>query len=182
MIEPPAPVKARAAAPAPSRTWLFVGIGVAVAVLFVIGLFVAYQAGKGHKAEATGGSAPTNPDGAKAPADADPPGPMPGAGNVIHAPAQVADKVGEVQTVEFKVRSIGGTTYLELNSHMDAGAPDRFAVRVAAEFFKAPPDREKVRQEFEGKTIRVRGKIQRDPQAGLHIDVDSPRQIVPVER
>ena len=182
VIEPPASMKARVALHSPGRPWLFVGIGVAVAALFVAGVFVAYQVGKGHKAENAGNAPPTNADTARAPADAVPPGPMPGAGNVIHTPAQAADKVGEEQTVEFKVRSVGGATYLELNSFADAGSPDRFAVRVAAGHFKAPAEREKVRQEFEGKTIRARGTIHRDPQAGLYIDVVSPKQIVPVGR
>ncbi len=172
-IEPVAP------AGWPRRTWLLVGIGAAVAVLFVVGVFVAYQVGKGTKTENPALSPPTTPDGPKASAEA---GPTPGPADVILSPAQVAEKEGEEQTVEFKVRSVGGATYLELNSFADAGSPDRFAVRVAAGHFTTPAERERVRHEFEGKTIRARGKIHRDPQAGLYIDVVSPKQIVPVGR
>jgi hypothetical protein len=97
-------------------------------------------------------------------------------------PLQAIEHEGSEQTVEFKVRSFSGTTYLELDSDVNAGAPESFAVRITADYFKSPTDREKVQRDFAGKTIRVRGKILRDPMNGLYIKVDSPEQIIPVGR
>jgi hypothetical protein len=158
-----APGKARSAAATSTshRVWLLVGIGVAVAVLFVVAAVVAYQIGKGNKAET-------------------PPTPAKSAPDAILTPAQAADHVGDEHTVEFKVRSVTGETYLELNSEAEAGDADGFAVRLPASFFKTPADRAQVQREFTGKTIRVRGKIQRDPQAGLFIDAETPKQLIPV--
>ncbi len=166
-IEPTTSAKARAAAPPSRQVWLFVGIGAAVAVRFVVVAVVAFQLGKGTgtKAENPGGSSPTNPDSAKTP-DA---GPAPGPSDVIFTPAQAAEKEGEEQTVEFKVAKVAGASVLTLSS------PDGFTVH-----YKAPVDRA-TWLAFEGKVIRVRGKIQRDP-TGLFIDVTNPRQIVPVGR
>jgi serine/threonine protein kinase len=162
-IEPAAVAKGRSA-PGPRRTWLFVAAGVALLALFVAGAVVAYQLGKGTKGAETL------------------PGPVPGPADVILSPARAAEHEGEEQTVEFKVRSFADTTFLELNSEPEHGAPGGFAVRIDAGHFGAPADRERVQREFEGKTVRVRGKIQRDPQTGLYIDVNSPRQIVAVGR
>jgi hypothetical protein len=43
-------------------------------------------------------------------------------------------------------------------------------------------EREKARQEFEGRTIRARGKITRDPRGGWHIEMHSAKQITTVGR
>ena len=131
-------VKARPAAVAPPhRVWLFVGVGVAVAVLFVVGAVVAYHIGKGNKAE----HPPTplsNPEASKPAAEA------------ILSPTQAIDREGEEHTVEFKVRSVAGETYLELNSEPEAGDADGFAVRIPASYFKTPEEREKLKPRVHG--------------------------------
>jgi hypothetical protein len=167
-IEPSA--KARAAASPSRQVWLFAGIGAAVAVLFVVGAFVAYQLGKGTRGENPGTNPPTNPDAAKTAPDAGPNVPVPGPADVILTPAKAAEHEGEEQTVEFRVAKIVGASVLDLSS------PDGFTVHI-----KVPADRATVLA-FELKVIRVRGKIQRDPNAGLYIDVTSLKQIVPVGR
>jgi serine/threonine protein kinase len=161
------PARAHAAG-AFGRVWMFVAIGVAAAVLFVGAAVVAYQVGKGNKPGA-GTHPPTNPD-------------APKSAEVILTPARAAEHEGEEQTVEFKVRSVTGTADLELNSEPEAGSPDNFSVRVAARHFGSPGERDKVRQEFEGRTIRARGKIARDARGGWHIDVNSAKQIATVGR
>jgi len=135
----------------------------------VVAAVVAYQIGKGNKAE-TPPTPPTQSEPGKPAAEA------------ILTPAQAAERVGEEHTVEFKVRSVSGETYLELNSEAEAGDADGFAARIPVSYFKTAADREQVQREFATKTIRVRGKIQRDPQAGLFIEVPTPKQITPVGR
>ncbi len=156
-----ASAKALSATSSRNRVWLLVGIGVTIAVLFVVAAVVAYQIGKGNKAE----TPPTQSEPGKPAAEA------------ILTPAQAAERVGEEHTVEFKVRSVAGEASLELNSEVEAGAADGFAARIPASYFKTAADREQVEREFATKTIRVHGKIQREPQAGLFIEVPTPRQI-----
>jgi serine/threonine protein kinase len=160
--------RARPAVGLSGRVWLFVAAGVAVAGLFVVAAVVAYQIGKGNKPDA-GTHPPTNPDAARS-------------AEVILTPGRAADHEGEEHTVEFKVRSITGTADVELNSEPEVGSPDNFAVHVAASHFKVAGERERVQREFEGRTIRARGKIARDPRGGWYIEVPSAKQITAVGR
>jgi hypothetical protein len=170
---PTAAVKTRAGS-SPPRTWVLAGVGVAVAVLFVAGAVVAFQLGKGTRADVPADHPPTNPDAPKTPGT---PGvPKPGPADVIIAPARAGDHENEEQTVELKVARTAGTGGLVL-----APAADAFEVRVAASCFGTPGERDKLRREMDEKVIRVRGTIKRDQQ-GLHIDVAHLDQIVPVRR
>jgi hypothetical protein len=89
-----------------------------------------------------------------------------------------------VQTVEFKVLSAGGNTSLFLNSEADFLAAENFVVRISADYFRAAGPQARAlyvqtKQEFEGKTIRARGKIQRDSLGkALLIEVRTPKQII----
>ncbi|MBN9117775.1 MAG: protein kinase [Planctomycetes bacterium] len=175
----------RAAAVRPARrVWLFVGIGTAVVALFAAGAFVAYEMGRGRQGTE---SPATNPDPVRPPADVPGPGdPVPGAADKLVTPAQAAQREGEEQTVEFKVQSAGGSANLYLNSEADFHSSDNFAVRVSADYFKTAGAQsktlfEQTKKDFEGKTIRARGKVQRDASnKGLFIEVRTPRQILVV--
>jgi serine/threonine protein kinase len=162
-----------------SRTWLFVAIGSAVAVLIVLVAVVAYIWGKDKPGDG-------QPGGSGTAKSADAPGPgdlMPGPADRIFTPAQAAEREGEIQTVEFRVRSAAGESALHLNSEPDPAAPTNFAVSISADYFKTVGPQAKVlleqtRKEFENKTIRARGKIQRGASGGLVIVVNSPKQVL----
>jgi serine/threonine protein kinase len=158
--------------------WWLVGGGLAVVLLCVTATVIAYQIGKGSNGNKSN-ELPTNPDIAKPHDGLSASDPVPGASDLILTPSQLSSRGGEVHTVEFKVQSWNGLTG-SLNSEVVAGARDNFAVHIAPDYFKAGGDAEQVRQEFIGKKIRVRGQIQRDPEAGLYITVRTPKQIVPV--
>jgi serine/threonine protein kinase len=154
--------------------WLIVG-GIAVVILCVTATVIAYQIGKGSNSKPSEPT-PKNPDGMRPPAP-NPDDLVPGSGDVILTPSQVAKHSGTVQTVEFNVQSWNATSST-LNPQTEFGAPD-FAVRFAPEYFKAGGDADHIRQEFTGKKIRVRGQIQNNA-SGLYITVRSPKQIVVV--
>jgi eukaryotic-like serine/threonine-protein kinase len=181
-----APVGAAAAAVVPPvrRTWLFVGIGVATAALCVTAAFVAYEVGKGKQSS---GMPPTHPSDAAKSTDMPGPGdPVPGAADKLLTPVQAAQREGEEHTVEFRVRSTGGTSNLYLNSEPDFQALDNFAIRISADYFKTAGPQlrsryDQTKKEFEDKVIRARGKIQRDAKGkGLFIEVRTPKQILVV--
>jgi serine/threonine protein kinase len=173
----------------PGRAWLFSAIGFCVALLCVSAAVVAYQLGRGNTSN-RGESPPTTPGASKQ--SSDPLGPndlVPGAADKLLAPADAARREGEVQTVEFKVRSVGGTSSMNLHAEPDPDTGEEFTVRVPASYFAADGQQsralwEKTRKNFDGKLIRARGKIVRDPATkGFVIDVRSPQQIlVVVER
>jgi len=155
---------------------------VVLTMLFVAGAVVAYQMGKWTKPA----SQPTNPDAGRTPVPPDDANDLsPGPADKILTPSQAGEREGEVQTVEFKVQSSGGDTNLYLNSDANFKSASNFAVRISSGYFKTGVDaktlHEKTKQEFDGKTIRARGKIMRDPQnKSLYLDVRSPKQIVVV--
>jgi serine/threonine protein kinase len=172
-----------AVAPSARRTWLFVGIGMALAILFVTGAFVAYEMGKGNQSS----QGAQNQNAQKPLPDTPGPGdPVPGAADKLLTPAQAAQREGEEHTVELRVHSAGGSAHLDLVADPGAAMTDGFAVRISAGYFQAAGDQQKAlweqtKKEFEGKTIRARGKIQRDPQGkGLFIEVRTPKQILAV--
>jgi hypothetical protein len=169
-----APRAEPAAAAGPRRVWLFVGIAAAVVVLFVAAVVVAYQVGKGH----TAGRA-ERPPAARAP---HPGGPVPGPATDILGPAQAAQKVGEVHTVEFKVHSADGTADVSLRPEPDGGPP--FVVRIPADYFTAaagdggPALVERTKAELRGKVIRTSGAVRPDATGrGSAIEVGNPQQI-----
>src|SRR5579883_610087 len=160
------------------RIWLFVGIGVTATVFCVAATIIAYQLGKGNN---PGAITPTNPEIAKQPGDAPVPGDhMPGLADLILTPEQARERVGEIQTVEFKVASVTGQGPVILRSEVNSDLATQFAVHISAEYFNAGGDFEQVRRDFRQKTIRVRGKLMGDAKSGLYIDVRTPRQIVTV--
>ena len=89
-------------------------------------------------------------------------------------------KEGEEQTVEFKVAKVTGTGDLVLRAEA-ADMTDGFSTHIGANLIQTPADRARA-MDFAGKTVRVRGKIHRDPQAGLYIEVASLRHIIAVGR
>jgi serine/threonine protein kinase len=171
------------AAPAPTgrRVWLFVGLGVAVLVLVVAAAVVSYRMGKGDSGNRS--DAPSDANTAKAPAfdQLRPDDLVPGGRDKIVLPDQA--KPGEVQTVDCKVHSASGTTHLDLHAETDPAVPVEFTVRISADYFalvgaQFPSLREDTKKQFEGKVIRARGKVQRDPSTkALVIDVRIPKQI-----
>ena len=158
------------------RWWLYAAAGVGMVVLVAVAAVVAYQFGRGAPTPVPQGQNPPPP---VVPADNDP---MPGVADELLTPAQAADKGGEEQTVEFKVRSSDGASYLALNSEAEPRVPENFAVRIAASFFQSGGDRDKMRKEYEGKAVRARGIILHDPHGGWFIEVKSPSKIVSVRR
>jgi serine/threonine protein kinase len=160
--------------------WWLIGGGVGVVLLCVTATVIAYQIGKGSSSHKSLDPSQTRPDTAKRPPDAPGAGDLvPGPGDLILVPSQAGVRGGEVQTVEFKVQSWNGATSL-LKSEAEAGSPGGFAVHILPEYFNAGGDAEKVQQDFTGKKIRVRGKIQGDAETGLYVNVRTPKQIVVV--
>lgn len=160
------------------RIWLFAGIGVAATVFCVTAIIIAYQLGKGNN---PGAVTPTSPDIARQTGDVPGPGDhVPGPADLILTPEQARDRVGEVQTVEFKVVSATGRGPVVLNSETNPDVPNHFTVHISAEYFQAGGDSEQVRRDFRQKTVRVRGKLMGDAKNGLYIDVRIPKQIVTV--
>ncbi|MCI0705606.1 MAG: protein kinase [Planctomycetia bacterium] len=172
-------------APAPAvaltharRIWLYVLVGVLILALVAVAATTAYMIGKANKS-----ATPSNPDRALVPDQIDN-DPMPGPADKIHPPAQA--KEGEVQTVELSVVSASGTATLDLNSSVNFQSPSNFTVRISANYFQTAGDpaqgqalHTRTKQEFEGKTIRARGKILRDPRhKTLYLEVRSPKHIV----
>jgi len=171
------PVPARV----PNRAWLFAAAGAAVLALVAGAAAIAYQLGKVSKE-----AAPATP--AEPPAEAQPPDPVPGAAEDILTPALALQREGEEVTVEFRVRSCGGISNLHLNSEPDFKTAGNFAVRISGAYFKAAGEQQKAlfdetKREFDGKTIRARGKVLRDAtHNGVYIEVRSPKLIMRVNR
>jgi serine/threonine protein kinase len=178
----PAPV-APLARSAAGRPWLFIAIGFCVALLCVGAAVVAFQLGRGDGAN-RGESPPTTPDGGKAGEQLGPNDLVPGAADKLLSPKDAAKKEGEVQTVEFKVRSVDGTGHLNLHAESDSDTV--FVVRISPSYFTAPGSQsralwEQTRKEFDGKVIRARGKIVQDPAIkGYALEVRVPKQILVV--
>jgi hypothetical protein len=112
--------------------------------------------------------------------------PAPRASDYFLNPLQAATQLGEEQSVELKVRSVTGANHLDLQAEIGAGAP--FVVRIAAKYFTAATVheadvRKQAKQHYEGKLIRVRGVVRRDPHSqGVVIEVEHPEsQIAVVE-
>jgi serine/threonine protein kinase len=178
---------AAAKPPAPKRpVWLFVAAAAALVALFAGGAMVAYQMGMGKGKQQTE-SPPTAADAPKPRADDLQPGDLvPGPADKLLTPALALQREGEEHTVEFRVQSVGGTSNMYLNSDPDFRAADNFAVRIPSGYFKAAGHDpkglfEQTKRDFEGKTIRARGKVQRDAMnRGAFIEVRVPKQILVV--
>jgi serine/threonine protein kinase len=177
----PAPRPADGAPPAPEaprrRVWPFVLAGVGTVVLFIGAAGVAYKMGKGTAPQTPA----TNPDAAREPGEQPGPNdPVPRGADKILGPARAAEMVGEEHTVEFKVLSVNSGAHCDLNAEPDPDAPDGFAVRVRPNAYPSgQPDQ--LKKDYEGKVIRARGVIARDPAGkGCVIEVRTPKQILVV--
>jgi hypothetical protein len=167
------------------RAWLYVAIGFCVALLCVGAAIVALQFGKGG---ANRGESPaTNPEGSKVGFDQLGPNDLvPGVTDILVTPKEAPGKDGAVHTVDFKVHSVDGTGTLNLHSEPDPMPGEELTVRISAAYFTAAGSQtralwEQTKKEFEGKHIRARGKLLRDPPTkGLVLDVRIPKQIVVV--
>jgi serine/threonine protein kinase len=174
--EKPAAIRASFPFASGRRLWLLVAGALALVAILVAATVVAYQLGKGTGK--AGEAPPTNPGpAAPAPDAPGPTDPVPGLTDLFVTPAEARE--GEVQTVQFRVQSASPVGGLTLNSLPEPGAGN-FAVRISADYFAQFGGMETVRQDFSGKMIRARGKVARDPGAGLYISVRVPKQIVVV--
>jgi hypothetical protein len=166
-----------------SRTKTHLAIGAAVVLLFAAGAAAAYFIGKGEKSlpgqtsqsDLKGKNTPGN--GGASDAETSPP-------TLTEAAFKPADTekmpVGMVILVEFKVLSCGGKNNAHLNSTTDYTAPTNFAAHIsAAAIQEAGKTKEQVCSDYEGKTIRVRGMLSKDPGAGIEVKTLKQVMIVP---
>ncbi|HEV3436034.1 MAG TPA: hypothetical protein VG122_01670 [Gemmata sp.] len=164
----------------PRRTGVYIFIGILFVLLFLGGAFVAYYIGKNGKKET-----PLFPDPTKAaqPGDDEL---IPGPADKLLTPVQAMERIGEIQTVEFKVNSSGGSGYLALNSQKDGNRSNNLAVHISPGYFHEAGTQEpslwsRTQADFEGKLIRARGKLYRDEQTkSAYLEVRSPKQILVV--
>lgn len=152
--------------------WILIAAGIAGALLCVTATVIAYQIGKGNK------QSELQPQILKQPSEVTSDDPIPGSGDVILNPSQAFERVGEVQTVEFRVKSWSASGPITLNSHAFADNRGNFAVRISPDYVTGGGDADQIRRDFAGKTIRVRGKIMGSAQSGFYIDVRTPKQLV----
>jgi hypothetical protein len=165
------------------RTALYIVIGVLAALLFTVGAIAAYYIGK----ENTKDSRSLWPDTTRPQL----PGSQADVG-AIAAPtlgeaAAIPDHTaaippGTVILVEFKVQSVTGGSTLELNSAKSPTDKTNFTAHVTqAAYTEAGKTKDQIISEYNGKTIRVRGKLTRDTEKGsVGIEVKSLRQILVV--
>ena len=157
-----------------ARRGLYVTIGVTVGLVFcaalTIGAFYAGRLGKG-----TEGAAPTGPDHVQAPA---PPERLaPTLAEPAYAPDAAAAQLGKVCTVEYRVARAEGADHLHLLADAKAAAP--FAARVNVGLV-APGGRDQLVEKFEGKTVRVRGVVQKLPSGAPGVEISTFEQIITV--
>jgi serine/threonine protein kinase len=157
----------------PRRTKIYILVGVLFTLLFLAGSIAAYYIGKGGYLG----------KGAKREAEA-PIGLTPGPADKLLSPAQAALKIGEIQTVEFKVASTGVSGFMVLNSESDGTKSSNMGVRIDERFFhdsgvQESSIRKTTKENYEGKVIRARGKLLRDEVTkSTYLEVRSPVQIL----
>ncbi|MBA4064470.1 MAG: hypothetical protein C0501_12300 [Isosphaera sp.] len=147
------------------RTGLYIVIGVLATLLLLVGAVAAYYIGRGEKGP--------DPDSV----------PTPAFDEAAYTPDETNKyPPGTVLTVEFKVLSTGGDAPTNLNSRSAPRERGNFAAQIkprAIEVSGRTP--EEVLAQYSGKTIRVRGKLTRDPARGTAgIEVGLLKQIVVV--
>jgi hypothetical protein len=161
---------------------LYVLVGVAFTLLSLVVAIAAYHVGKGGKKDTPS----SEPESTKQGAPGE--GVTPGLADKLLTPLEAAERIGEVQTVEFKVASIGEDRYMALNSERDDKHSNNLAVRIAANYFQDALDREsslrvRTRSLYEGKVIRARGTLQRDELTkSTYLEVHSPKNQIVVVR
>jgi tRNA A-37 threonylcarbamoyl transferase component Bud32 len=160
---------------APTRRGLYVTLGVAVGLLFCVALAAgAYYLGRFGQSS----------DGA--PKSGDPPpsldhgeSTVPTLDEAAYSPDAAAGLVGKICTVEYRVVKAGGNDHLYLNSTDNFKNPNNFAARINTGIIPpGPGGREQLVTQFEGKTLRVRGKIQKNQYGTACIEVASFDQLL----
>lgn len=162
----------------PRRIGVYILIGVLFTILFVGGAIAAYYIGRGGKSADTKTTQPSDPGDD---------GWVPGAADKLLSPTQAMEKIGEIQTVEFKVASTSGSGYMSLNSESDSNSPKNLAVHISPSYFHVAGPQEsslwsRTQADYHGAVIRARGKLYRDEQTkSAYLEVLSPKQILVIE-
>jgi eukaryotic-like serine/threonine-protein kinase len=166
----------------PRRTGLYIIIGVLFALLFAVGAVAAYYIGKEKKdpRPTTDTSKSQEPGGGFSDAERIAP---PTLDEPALSPSNAAAiPHGTVILIEFKVQSTGGQSIAHLNSSKKFTDRGNFAVHIAPLAYKeAGKTLEEIFRSYDGKTIRVRGKLTKEADQGTAgIDVKSLQQILVV--
>jgi serine/threonine protein kinase len=179
----------------PRRTGIYILVGIVFTLMSLVVAVAAYQIGKGGKKEMPSSEIdPAKQTQPQTPAPKISSGGSvddalsPGLADRLLSPHDASKRIGEIQTVEFKVASISENHYMSLNSEKSEKHPDNMAVRIAATYFsqgtKAGQEdslRAFTRSTYDdGKVIRARGKLHRDEKTQTtYLEVQSPeKQIV----
>jgi serine/threonine protein kinase len=162
------------------RTALYIIIGVLAALLFTVGAIAAYYIGKENTKDSRSLWPDAKTPGMGAQADAGTIAP-PTLDEAAAAPDHTAAiPQGTTILVEFKVQSVTGGSTVELNSARSTSDKTNFTAHVTqAAYTEVGKTKDQIISEYNGKTIRVRGKLIRDPEKGsVGIEVKSLRQIL----
>ncbi|MBN9521165.1 protein kinase [bacterium] len=156
-----------------SRRGLYVALAVSVGLLFCAALAAgAYYLGRFGQAADTGKQKAT--EHAHAAVQVERLGPT--LDEPAYSPDAAAIQDGKICTVEYRVASIGGADTLDLKAAENQKGPG-FAARISAGLI-AHSTRQQLTSQYEGKIIRVRGKVQKAAAGPAVIEVSSPDQLL----
>ncbi|QDU20913.1 serine/threonine-protein kinase [Urbifossiella limnaea] len=162
----------RFAPQASSRRGLYVASAVAVGLVFCGAIAAgAYFLGKGQMPDGVTTKG-TGPDDARR---------APTLTEAAFAPEATAQLDGKVCTVEFRVAAVGGGDAVCLKSTIDDRAPTAFVAKLDRELAD-PANANEVAIRFDGKTVRVRGTVQKTPSGPATVEVETYRQLLVVPR
>ncbi len=155
-----------------SRRGLYVALAVAVGLLFCAALVAgAYYLGRFGQAADTGKQKAAE----QAAVQVERLGPT--LDEPAYSPDAAAIQDGKVCTVEYRVAGVGGADTLDLKTAETQKGPG-FAARIGSSLIAAPGTRQQFSNMFEGKTIRVRGKVQRASAGPATIEVGALEQLL----
>jgi hypothetical protein len=98
-----------------------------------------------------------------------------------YSPEAAATLVGKVCTVEYRVAAAGGSDHLYLKASADEKALTPFTARINSGLI-APGNRDQLVTQFEGKTVRVRGKVEKAPRGTATVEVGTFEQLLIVPK
>jgi serine/threonine protein kinase len=159
------------------RTWLYAAIGVLLVLLFVLAAVAAYYIGRNDTKPQ-----PQPPAGQKPPQDEEPVR-APTTAEPALSPAQAAGlAAGTEVLVQFDVRTVDGRSVLRLSAAPDPASRWNFAVNLLPPAYQhARMTPAQVAAEYEGKTVRVRGRLVKDAETSTAgIDVATMNQLLTV--